>query len=35
MKTNVDIDVQYEMSNKTTPFFFLTLDLPQVPLFKE
>eukprot|EP00347_Sterkiella_histriomuscorum_P008920 403343237 len=34
-KTNMDTDVQYEMKNQKTKFFFLALDLPTIPLFKE
>ena len=35
LKSNADSAVQFEMSNKPVNFFFLTLELPSIPLFKE
>lgn len=29
------MDVQYEMKNNKTKFYYFTLDLPAIPLFKE
>lgn len=35
LKSNIDSQVQYEMKNSTTKFFFLSCEIPALPLFKE